>query len=216
MTRNVMCAGGCESVARPGSRYCARCQPRDVLASDSAQPDLFSSTPAKRTRAALPDSVALNNPPHQSSSPTSTAAATVIRPTFPAQLQRVLAFVQSNGLHGATRAEIAAALKMRLSSVCSAARTLYRQGLVGSNPQHTRVDPETHMNVEVLVSEIHVLRWQGVPRRHRTLLDGTTCDLVSAFSDNPITEAQKRQQQKELDAARSKRDTDVRTRRDWL
>lgn len=214
MTRDtVLCAGGCERVVRPGDRFCDKCRPLDARASDGAQPDLFSSpTPAKqRTRAALPDRVALTNPPHQSSSPTSTAAATAVSPLFPAQLQRVLAAVIHARDGGLTRAELAAVLKMRLSSVCSAVRTLYRQGLIGSNEGVTRVDPETHMNVEVLVSERYVKRWQDasgalIPRRTRTLLDGALCDLVSAYSDNPITEAQKRQQQKELDAARQKHD----------
>jgi hypothetical protein len=208
-----MCAGGCDDVARPGSRFCAKCQPRDVVVSDGAQSDLFSSpTPAKqRTRAALPDRVALNHPPHQSKSPTSTAAADAIASKFPTQLQRVLAAVLHAKRGGLTRAELADVLDMRLSSVCSAVRTLYRQGLIGSNPDETRIDQSSGMHVEVLVAEQYVERWLDasralIPRRTRSMLDGALCDLVDPSTDKPITEGQKHQ---------PKKDTDVRTRADW-
>lgn len=173
-------------MAAPGDTLCPRCRSR-VPVDAPSEPDLFSQPAASekpaKTRAALPDAVALNHPPHQARSATSAAAARNIKDQFPTQLEKVLRRIQAFGTTGYTRAELAGDLGMRLSSVCSAVRTLYRQGLIGSNEGETRVDPESKQRVEVLVSEHFVHRWHDasgalIPRRARSMLDGAPCDLA--------------------------------------
>jgi hypothetical protein len=191
----AMCAGGCGREARADSRFCAVCRPPADL--PPFQEFVQRGRAAQRAvddvvRNALPDSFS-NHPPHAPGSSTSRRAAEHVGPRHRSQMECVYDYVLGRGrFHadtasgGATRAEIAAALNMRLASVCSAVNTLYRQGRIGSNPGDERVDPDTGQRVEVLVHESFVDRWRGTWRRGRTMLSGKPCDLVDPATDVPV------------------------------
>lgn len=160
--------------------------------------DLFTSSALEDQppRASLPNRLA-QLPPAAPGSPSSEAAARAIAGAVIPQARRIHAYIAQQQARGATREEIAEAMALRLSAVCGRVRTLYRQGLIGSNPDVTRVSASSGMQAEILVADVFVARWLDtrgrlIPRRHRTLLDGALIDLVAQDTDQPLTESGKR------------------------
>lgn len=130
---------------------------------------------------------------------TSKKAADAVADGFRTRKHLIHQHIQQEGATGATRPEIAKALGISVNSVNSAANTLYRQGLIASNPDHERPDPISGQACAVLVDEAHVLRWRNSPRRFRSLHllhahDGAgdwtpvgECDLVNPHTGETMS-----------------------------
>lgn len=122
-------------------------------------------------RARMPATPFADIAPHQSSSPTSTKAGEVKGKTARSQMSRILHFIETQGLYGATRQEIVDALSISLQAVCGRVRRLYQMGLIGSNcekgcfyvcdehPVISRKNRLSGLDNEVLVPELYVRRW---------------------------------------------------------
>lgn len=98
-------------------------------------------------------------------SETSAVAAREVDAMVPTLAWLVLQHIRDCGLHGATRDETAQALGKRLSSISARIRELYLMGLIGSNPNHTRTNPETGLENEVMLYETYVDRWKPEQQR---------------------------------------------------
>lgn len=110
--------------------------------------------------------------PHQSSSPTSTAAAVKESKTMRSKMFLVYEYIKARGAYGATRQEIADDLGIPIQTVCGRVRRLYQMGHIGSNcvlkckVARCGHDPECRLSLqsgyaqEIMLHEDHVLRWQ--------------------------------------------------------
>lgn len=181
--------GGCDDTPRPGLKYCD-VHTRQIQLREAALPvSAFGSAPGAATRSALPYEHA---GPIAGKAPTSKAAALNVADTYVSKKGRILLHLVACGAHGATRPEIARALDLPINSVNSACNTLYRQGLVGSNPGDVRADPNTGNDCAVLVGEDYVDRWKGRPRRNRSVyVNGGECELVHPVTGDRMTETQR-------------------------
>lgn len=196
--------GGCDDTVTPGSKYCPRHTIEAARNAPRTDPDLFSQTTNKdaaaraaafTARASLPEEFA---GPVLGKAPTSRRAAEGAREGYASRKALIHEHIKSQGAAGATRPEIADALGIGVNSVNSACNTLYRQGYIGSNPEHERPDPRTGVACAVLVDEAHVERWKNTQRRYRSplavgrprALDGDTCDLVHPTVGTSLTETQ--------------------------
>lgn len=190
MTETVAlwCAtAGCMHAPAPGAKYCFRCTRTRVNAAAQTPPplSLFDAP-----RASLPESLA---GPIRGKASTSQRAAEAVAPSYASKKALILAHIQACAAHGATRPELAQALGIPVNSINSACNTLYRQGCIGSNPEHERPDPLTGNACAVLCDEAYVLRWYGKPRRERSsLVDDWfpvpgECDLVHPETGASLT-----------------------------
>jgi predicted transcriptional regulator len=188
---------GCENAREHRSRFCARCTTQRAAAQSTA--DAADATSLFSTRASLPDTLA--DEPVAGTAATSRAAAKAVRANYRTRKQLIHEHILQEGPRGATRPEIARALGIKVSSVNSACNTLYRQGLIASNPDETRPDPESGLACAVLVDETFVTRWKGKPRRERSRVYATDdaagialgeCDLVHPDTGAPLSETEQR------------------------
>lgn len=125
-------------------------------------PSLFDAPPAaeKKPRSRMPVEVA-EMPPHQKSSPTSTASARAMKGSSLSKMYLIYAHIEQQGAHGATRQEIADDLGISLQTVCGQVRRIYQMGRIGSNPGHTRANRWSGRENEVMLHEAFVTRWQN-------------------------------------------------------
>lgn len=110
-------------------------------------------------RSRLPAEPFADIAPHQSASPTSRAAAEANAPTMRSKMYLIYTHIRQQGLHGATRQEIADDLAIPLQTVCGRVRRLYQMGLIGSNPGHVRASTHSGLANEVMLHEAFVDRW---------------------------------------------------------
>lgn len=182
---------GCERALHDlAAIYCKPCEAayRALPVVPSAEPSLFDAPRAAMLRASLPEQ---HTRPIAGKAATSKKAAAAVECTYHSRKTLIHEHIKGEGARGATRPEIAAALGLpSVNSVNSAANTLYRQGLIGSNVGDERADPHTGNMCAVLVHEAFVARWYGTTRRERSMLFdlAAECDLVHPETGEPLTE----------------------------
>lgn len=117
-----------------------------------------------RVRNVAPDSFS-DHAPSVKGSRTSEAAAEAVAPRARSQQLRVEDFIREQGSRGATRGEIAHALKLRHGSVHARVRTSYVQGWIGSNGDERKGPLDGDGMQQVLLWQDYVTRWEGLQRR---------------------------------------------------
>jgi hypothetical protein len=160
---------GCERAHDDTSPLCRPCQKAHALlpaVGTTDAPSLFDAPRAEMIRASLPEHLAAH--PIAGKAATSRKAAAAIESSYSQRQYLIHQHLKQLGAHGATRPELAAALGVPVNSINSACNTLYRRGLIGSNPDDERADPQTGNACAVLVDEAYVARWRGQHRRERS------------------------------------------------
>lgn len=112
-----------------------------------------------KTRTRIPAEPFADIAPHQASSPTSVASAEKNATTMRSKMFLIYEHIRQQGLHGATRQELADDLGISLQTVCGRVRRLYQMGRIGSNPGHVRANRLSGFDNEVMLHETFVDRW---------------------------------------------------------